>query len=299
MKISGHTLGTPGMTVEQALHLFHEAGIQAAEIIWQDDYPAAIPQSNPGQVLPNIRRTANDLGMEIAGLTPYMSGFNSLDAAERQQDIDLMKRCIDTAAELDCHRIRVYAGSYKPGDSHSRDKWQRLVESLQELGEHAGQSGVILCAENHFNTMTVSALETRELMEAVDHPAVGILYDQANLVFTYKEPYEQAISLQQAWIRHVHVKDLVFTDPGRPFMADEVARVKAEDRAIRSRMVGDGVLDWPAILRRLRDTGYDDYLSLEYEYRWHPQDLPEPAQGFKTSADRVRRILEDLEEGAL
>jgi L-ribulose-5-phosphate 3-epimerase len=37
--------------------------------------------------------------------------------------------------------------------------------------------------------------------------------------------------------------------------------------------------------------GYDDVLSLEYEYRWHPQDLPDPAIGFKDSAVALRRML--------
>ena len=37
--------------------------------------------------------------------------------------------------------------------------------------------------------------------------------------------------------------------------------------------------------------GLDDVLSLEYEYRWHPQDLPDPAVGFKDSALALRRML--------
>ena len=60
---------------------------------------------------------------------------------------------------------------------------------------------------------------------------------------------------------------------------------------MRSRVVGDGVLDWTDILRRLREVGYDGYLSLEYEYRWHPDDLPDPAEGFARSARALRDIL--------
>jgi sugar phosphate isomerase/epimerase len=153
---------------------------------------------------------------------------------------------------------------------------------------------VLLCVENHFNTITVSAAETVALMQAVASPGVRILYDQANLAFTHNEPYQQAIPLQQPWIAHVHVKDLVFVDPNRPFTADAVARVKAEDRAVRSRVVGEGVLDWPGILASLQAAGYDGYLSLEYEYRWHPQDLPEPAVGFRRSAETLGRMLAGL-----
>ena len=45
------------------------------------------------------------------------------------------------------------------------------------------------------------------------------------------------------------------------------------------------------ILPSLRALGYDDVLTLEYEYRWHPQDLPEPAIGFARSAAALRAVL--------
>ncbi len=43
--------------------------------------------------------------------------------------------------------------------------------------------------------------------------------------------------------------------------------------------------------------GYDDVLSLEYEYRWHPQDLPDPAIGFKDSALALRKMLATVVPG--
>ena len=87
------------------------------------------------------------------------------------------------------------------------------------------------------------------------------------------------------------MKDLVFKDPDAPFRATDTARVKAEERAVRSRVVGTGVVPWTDILTELVRRGYDDVLSLEYEYRWHPQDLPDPAIGFRDSALAVRSIL--------
>jgi L-ribulose-5-phosphate 3-epimerase len=296
MKIAGHTLGTPGMTVPEALHLFHEAGLDAAEIIWQDDYSAAIPESDSRALLKEIRRVAFSLGLEIAGLTPYMSGYNSLDDVEREGDLDRLRRCIDAAAELNCRHIRIYAGRYLPGDRQHDEKWMHLVESMQRAGQEAQQSGVILCVENHFNTMAVTAAETVALMKDVSSPGVGILYDQANLAFTHNEPYEEAIPMQAEWIQYVHVKDLIFIDPDKTFTADAVARVKAEDRAIRSRIVGEGVLDWPSILQQLKHHGYDGYLSLEYEYRWHPQDLPEPRVGFKRGVETLNKMLAKLNQ---
>lgn len=294
MKIAGHTLGTPGMPLEDALRLFADAGLDAAEIIWQDEYPAAIPTDASAEAVKHVREVAEGLGLALAGLTPYLSEFNSLDEATRRHEVDRMRRCIDVAAALDAPHIRVYAGNYPAGAPEHDAKWDQLVKSMQELSEDAAAAGVVLCAENHFNTMTVSAKDAVALMEAVDSPGMGILYDQANLAFTHNEPYTEAIPLQQPWIRHVHAKDLIFTDPNKAFTADAVARVKAEDRAVRSRVVGDGVLPWPEIVTGLVEIGYDGFISLEYEYRWHPQDLPDPAEGFRTGAERLRAMLVGL-----
>jgi sugar phosphate isomerase/epimerase len=129
----------------------------------------------------------------------------------------------------------------------------------------------------------------------VNHPAVRVLYDQANLTFTHDERYEEALRIQGDLVGHVHVKDLVFTDPGAPFQASETARVAASERAVRSRVVGDGVVPWGGILSALSALGYDDVLTLEYEYRWHPQDLPEPVVGFTRSAAALRALLAQLD----
>ncbi|MBI5029487.1 MAG: sugar phosphate isomerase/epimerase [Chloroflexi bacterium] len=296
MKLCGHTLGTPQFTVPESLRLFHSADMDAAEIIWQNEYAAAIPETASESEIAQVRHLAQDLGLSIACLTPYMTGINSLDDQERECDLERFGRCIRAAEQLDCHRIRVYAGSYLEGEETTRDvKWNRLVESLKHLGGIAQQAGVVLCVENHFNTMTVTAVETAALMRAMNLPSVGILYDQANLTFTHGEPFLAAIDLQRPWIRHVHVKDLVFTNPAQKFSASQVATVKPEERAVYSRVVGEGILDWRAILRELDSIGYADYLSFEYEYRWHPQDLPEPLIGFAKSAQVVRDMLAKLD----
>lgn len=291
MRIAGHTMGTPMLSVVDALRLFSTLGLDGAEIVWQNGYRSAIPESGSDEPLSDVRQLASELGIEIACLTPYMTGISSLDPDERAHDIARFTACIHVAEQLDCHHIRVYAGRYMPGDALRDEQWHYLVESLQALGQVAAQSSVTLCVENHFNTMTVTASETAALMQAVGCEAVGILYDQVNLAFTHSESFPDAIAIQAPWIRYVHVKDLVFTDPDRAFSAGAVAAVAADERTVRSRVVGEGITDWPAIVRDLRAVGYNGYFSMEYEYRWHPKDLPLPEEGFRRGAAYLRRVL--------
>ena len=293
MIIAGHTLGTPGLTLPEALVLFRSAGLDGAEVIYQEDYPAAIRPSD-SKSAQDAAAVADAEGVPIVALTPYTTAINSLDAAKWQGGIDEFRGCIDAAHAVGAGRVRVYAGAWQPGSADHAAHWEQLRKALQVLALDASNANVVLCVENHFGTMTQTAADTARLVEEVDSPAVRVLYDQANLTFTHDENWQEAFAVQGDLISHVHVKDLVFKDPHAPFRASDTARVKAEERAIRSRVVGTGVVPWPDIIAELVRRGYHDVLTLEYEYRWHPQDLPEPATGFKDSAAAVRRILSTL-----
>ena len=290
MRIAGHTLGTPEQTVPEALALFAGAGLDAAELIYQDDYRSGLPLRDR-RAAAQARQVSDDIGLPIVGLTPYTTSINALDERQWRAAVDEFRGAIEIAQIVGADRLRVYAGSWQPDQPDHQSHWDRLVAALRALAPEAADAGVRLCVENHFGTMTQTAADTARLVRVVDHPAVRVLYDQANLTFTHDEPYEQALAIQGDLIGHVHVKDLVFTDPNATFRAAETARVAASERAVRSRVVGDGIVPWGGILTALSTLGYDDVLTLEYEYRWHPQDLPEPSVGFARGAKAIRALL--------
>lgn len=293
MKIAGHTLGTPNHTVPEALRLFARSGLDAAEVIYQNDYTSGLPIGDAATAA-EAARVANGEGVPIVGLTPYTTAINAIDERTRVAAVDELRAAIDTAHTVGANRIRVYAGAWQPGQQDHAAHWGQLVRSFQELSVPAAAAGVVLCAENHFGTMTQTAHNTAKLVRSIDSPAVRVLYDQANLTFTHDEGIEEAFAIQGDLISHVHVKDLVFKDPDAPFVASETARVHAEERAVMSRVVGDGAIDWSQILRKLLAVGYDDVLALEYEYRWHPQDLDAPEVGFRRGAEHIRSLLSQL-----
>ena len=298
MKIAGHTLGTPDHTVPEALKLFRRAGLDAAEVIYQNDYISGLPIGDAAAAA-EAARVAEGEGIPIIGLTPYTTAINATDERVRQVAVDELRSAIEIAHIVGATRVRVYSGAWQPDQQDHAAHWTQLVRSFQELSGPAADAGVVLCAENHFGTMTQTAHDTAKLVRTVDSPAVRVLYDQANLTFTHDEGVDAAFAVQGDLIGHVHVKDLIFKDPNAPFVASETARVHAEERAVISRVVGDGALDWPRALRRLREVGYDDVLSLEYEYRWHPQDLDDPETGFRRGAEHLRTLLSQIDASSV
>ena len=288
-------MGTPEYTVEQALTLFRDIGLDGAELVVQDGYRCAIPQQAEQHELEKIRNTADRLGLKIIALTPYYSRFNDLESGVREAEIRGIRRVIEYAGVLGAKYIRIYAGNYAQTDTDPDGKKRAcLVDSMRRLGEEAQRAGVTLVMENHFNTMTVSAADSISVSQEINHPAVGSLYDQANLTVTGNEPGESALELQFAEIRYTHVKDLVFRGENTEFTSSDVSRPKEEERNVTTKIVGEGVIPWPAILQALKDRGYEGWLSLEYERRWHPQDIPDACIGMKRSADYLRSCFKQL-----
>ena len=289
--IAGHTMGTPEYTVLEALQLFHDIGLDGAEIVVQDGYKSGIPVNCSQEELKEVKAKADALGLRIIALTPYNSRFNDLDPAVQSAEEADIVRCIGYAEYLGASYIRIYGGNYAATDTDpDGKKWKNLVESMRRLGDEAQKRNVKLVIENHFNTMTVSAQQSIDLSREINHPAVGILYDQANLTFTGKEDYQTAINLQQEKVYHMHVKDLRFKSGNHDFVSSDVSHPKEEERNVITQIVGEGELDWPGILKMVKERGYDGWLSLEYERRWHPDDIPDASIGMKKSADYLRAL---------
>ena len=290
--IAGHTMGTPEYTVTEALELFHRIGLDGAEIVVQDGYKSGIPEDCPRELLREIREASRRLGIRIICLTPYNSRFNDSDEAVRNREIEGIRRVIGYAGYLGAGYIRIYGGNFAADDrDDTGEKLENLIRSMRFLGDEAREAGVKLVIENHFNTMTVSAADSIKVSRKIGHPNVGILYDQANLTFTCKEDYREAIPMQGEKIYYMHVKDLAFKGKNREFVFSDVSHPKEEERNVVTRIVGEGCLDWPGILKMVKDYGYNGWLSLEYERRWHPDDIPDASVGMKKSADYLRECI--------
>lgn len=295
MKLSGHTMGTPEYTLEDAIRLFKGIGLDGVEIIVQNGYRCAIAEDADATRLQEIKCLVGSLGMEVSCLTPYFSKFNSLDESVRRREVEGLRKVIDQAFFLGAKFVRVYGGNYKGNEMDpTGEKRANLVDSMRFLGKEAEQAGVKLVIENHFNTMAVSASESISLAKEIDSPAVGILYDQANLTFTNKEDYSEALNLQMEKVFYVHVKDFVFKGADHTFKSEEVSHPKETERNVVTKIVGEGCVPWPKILKRLKKEGYDGWLSLEYERRWHPDDIPDACIGMKASASYVKACLKNI-----
>ncbi len=294
MFVVGHTMGTPDMEPEEALAFFARIGCAGSEFVCQEGYRCGVTPAMDAAARRRLRDAARAHGVPLVALTPYQTELAASDEAARARQVEGLIAAVRLAAELGAGCVRAY-GSKDVPPADRPQAVDRLVRSLREAGRAAADCGVRVALENHYGTLTTTARQTVEVVRAVAMPCVGILYDQANIDTMLGEPWPEALTLQKEYIVHVHAKDFEFKGERRASdPAGMVSHMDPGKRAVRSRVIGRGIVPWREILPALAGAGYAGPLSIEYSRRWYPEELPEPEEGIAQCSAHLRAILASL-----
>jgi beta-glucosidase len=147
----------------------------------------------------------------------------------------------ELARDLGFTAIRVFAG----GDDDTA--------IIRRLRAAAGHAGVDIWLETHDSHST--GLSVARVLDAVDDERVGAIWDIAH-PWAAGEPVSTTAALLAPWLRHVQIKDVASRRDPRPVLP------------------GAGALPLAEVLVQLDSRGYEGYLSLEWERRWHPELPP-------------------------
>lgn len=132
-------------------------------------------------------------------------------------------------------------------DHNDKAGYAKFMERLRELADCAQNNGILLILETGQET----AVDLRSCLEELDHPAVGVNFDPANMILYGKGDPIEALQVLAPWIRHVHIKDATASEvPGE--WGAEVPW-------------GEGDVDTGAFLNKLEEIGFDGALAIERE----------------------------------
>lgn len=107
-----------------------------------------------------------------------------------------------TALALEAPVIRVWAGTQNPEEAD--DAYRRQVsEDLRRICELAAPAKVLVALEFHRNTLTNTALSTRQLLEEVNHPQLKTLW-QPRVDASFSEA-KNDLEVLAPWLEHLHV----------------------------------------------------------------------------------------------
>jgi len=160
------------------------------------------------------------------------------------QNRELFRAAADMTETLDVICLSMHAGFIDPTRPQQARK---LAGRIRCLADMSAEKGIMLLMETGQET----AEELRRFLEDLDHPAVGVNFDPANMILYDKGDPMEALRILSPWIRHVHIKDAVRTEtPGT--WGTEIPW-------------GDGDVGDKLFLSMLREIEYDGALEIERE----------------------------------
>jgi D-psicose/D-tagatose/L-ribulose 3-epimerase len=206
-----------------------------------------IPVESEGQFdVARARALADAHGVGLSVCAVIVPGRDLLVPEESGRGVAYLEWCIDAAARLGAP---VVAGPFysavgrcwrATADERERDL-DTLAGVLRGLGAHAADRGVSLGVEtlNRFETSFLNTTaQALELMDRVDHPAVGLGIDLFHLGIEEKD-LPAAVRVAGPRLKHVQVAE---NDRGTP---------------------GTGSLPWRGVAAALREVGYDGRVVIE------------------------------------
>ncbi|PIZ41163.1 MAG: hypothetical protein COY42_19925 [Armatimonadetes bacterium CG_4_10_14_0_8_um_filter_66_14] len=224
------------------------AGFQGVEI-W-----LGTPDANMETSDDELKRLADEIGeaglecSSVASTLGWGDPITSLDDTVFQRALAVGRRQLECAQILGTDAVLIVTGRVLP-EAPYRQAWNRMVGGFQELCLFAADRGVRIGAETcpklSKNLMTPG--ECLLFVDAVDHPAIGIYVDTANV--TYSGYAQDFINDVGDRVVRIHGKD--FTPPD-------------ERGAYRATYPGAGTCEWPPIAQACKNVGYDSWVVLEF-----------------------------------
>ncbi len=219
--------------------------------------------------------------------------------ADREAEVERLKRHIDVAARLGLKTMRHDVSSFRrPLESNTPTAFEEAfpvcVETCTALSEYAEQFGITTLVENHgFFVKGVDWLI--RLMEAVKRDNFGMLLDTGNFACV-DEDCTVAVKKCAPYAKMVHLKDFYIrpqsrlTGVGGLFRCDAGCWFSTNSglTMLRGSILAQGDLDVWTSLKLIRESGYDGYVSVEFE------GMEDGKLGSTYGMDAARYILNDL-----
>lgn len=266
------------MTVLQAIRWIADNGGEAVEIS-----PSGFSLVDNDALVRDVVRSAKEAGIDIAS---YTIGADLTPRAEREvrAEIERLKRNVDIGAALGVKRMRHDVISRKIPQT-TLEQFERdlptAVDACREIADYAARAGITTSLENHGFHFQGSDRVLR-LVTAVSRPNYRVTLDVGNFLCADESPLDAVRRL----IPHasmVHFKDFYVRRfdhaPGEGWFQSR------SGNHLRGAIVGHGDLDIPAILGVIRSSGYDGYLSVEFE------GMEECRLGSRLGMATLRRLL--------
>lgn len=237
-----NSVSTRQGSLDEALGAYAKAGFTNVEFVLPlvKDWLAA------GRSIEDLRGLLRAHGLRpIGGFQTHVECFSAAESRKRNHAIHLEN------ARL-IHALgggTLVVGTDGPAERQG-DEIERIAETLSELAARMTGLDVGIAVEFNWSPVVKSLHSALLVVEEVNHPQVGILFDPAHY-YTTVTKFEHLNARSVRRILHVHLDDMR-DKPG------ELSNCNS-DRVLP----GTGVIDLRAMIDRLESFGYAGFYSIE------------------------------------
>ncbi len=231
-----------------------------------------------------IREKAREVGLDISN---YAIGANFITESEEkfQAEIERVKNEVDIANQLGVKLMR-HDVAWRPIPETSIQQFEsdlpKLVSACREIADYAAQYGITTSIENHGYYVQASD-RVQSLINHVDRPNFKTTLDVGNFMCADEDSIS-AVKKNISYSSMVHIKDFYLrsTHPGEGWMET------ISGNYLRGAIIGHGDINMWEVIKIVKNSGYDGYLSVEFE------GMEECKHACKISLDNVRRIWNEI-----
>ena len=254
--LSFSTLGCPDWTFRQITDFAVKHGYKGIEVrgLQRQMDLTKCPEFSTEESRKDTLALMKEKGLQFVGLGSS-ANMHFAEGAEREKNLTETKRFIDLAYQINCPYVRVFPNNF-PKERNKNETINLIVKGLLELGNYAKEKNVMVLMETHGDVVRIDDLLT--IMQAAEHPHVGIVWDVANMWTATKESPIEAYNALKKYIRHTHIKDANLVDGKLSYT-----------------LLGQGDVPVFKAIDSLAKNGYKGYYSFEWEKMWHPE-IAEP-----------------------
>lgn len=249
--LSFSTLGCPDWSFDKIVNFAASNKYDGIEIrgIEREMYLPKCPVFGADKISDTMK-LLKDKNLSIVDLGSS-AGMHYSDATERKKNLDEAKAFIDLAQQLHCPYVRVFPNDFPPGQDRNTTI-DLIAKGLQELGDYAKNTGVMVLMETHGEV--VHSDDVLRIMQQATHPKVGLVWDIVNMWSVTKEPPAQVYQKLKTYIHHTHIKDLHIVNGKEEYT-----------------FLGEGIAPIFEGIDALYKNNYSGYYSFEWEKLWHPE----------------------------
>jgi len=263
-RLGYNTNGFAHHRLDDALHVIAELGYRAVALT--PDANHLHPDHTSDAQLLATRALLDQLGLSVVVetgaryvLDPRRKQRPTLIDAEpegRARRLDFLERCARIAVALGGDTISLWSG-IPAADIDREVAWQHLVAGVRQLHERITPLGARIAFEPEPGMLVNSLGDWERLRDAVSLPDFGLALDVGHVPCTESISAGDAIRRYAGSIRTVHLDD-------------------SRNGVHEHLQIGDGSLDWPDIMRALREIHFTGIASVELSR--HSHAAPEAAR---------------------